>query len=145
MIEIKVYGVPVSQGNHRVSKSGHIYETTKNHKPWREAVTWTAVEARTRLGLPVPAISGPVSVEMIFTMVKPKGAPKRRVTYPDKKPDGGKLQRSVEDALTAAGIIEDDGRIIAWAGRKVYPMEGVDALDVPGAVIRIRGVADVVS
>jgi len=138
MIEIRVISPPVAQGNHRASKSGYIYETTKGHKPWRVAVTCAALEARTKLGLPAPAIGGPVTVEMIFTVPKPKGAPKKRITWPDKKPDLSKLVRSTEDALSDAGIWEDDARVISCWARKVFPDEDTDSLDVPGVVIRIE-------
>lgn len=138
MIEIRVVGPPAAQGNHRASKSGHVYETTKNHKPWRAAVSWAAVEARTKMGLASPALRGPVTVEMVFTLPKPKSAPKRRITWPDRKPDLSKLVRSTEDALSDAGIWEDDARVISCWARKVFPGEDADALDVPGAVIRIE-------
>jgi Holliday junction resolvase RusA-like endonuclease len=127
---IVVYGNPVGQGNHRATKDGIIYETTKNHKPWRDSVGWAAREAGERL-------AGPVCVEMVFTLPKPKSAPKRRVTYPDRKPDIDKLVRSVLDSLKVAGTIEDDARVISLKAMKVYVGEGCDALDVPGAIIRI--------
>jgi crossover junction endodeoxyribonuclease RusA len=80
---------------------------------------------------------GPVSVEMIFTLPKPKSAPKLRKTMPDRKPDLSKLVRSTEDALTDAGAWEDDARVVECRSAKRYPGEGPDALDVPGCVIRI--------
>lgn len=128
---ITVWGIPVGQGNHRATRTGIIYETTKNHKPWRDSVGWAARESGVRL-------AGPVDVEIVFTLPKPKSRPKRRVTYPDRKPDIDKLVRPVLDSLTAAGTIEDDARVISLKASKVFPGESCDALDVPGAIIRIR-------
>lgn len=102
-------------------------------KPWREAVKWAARE----IGA---FVIGPVAVEMVFTWPKPKSAPKTRVTYPDRKPDIDKLIRSTLDAIMQAGTIEDDARVVSLSAAKRYPNEGPDALDVPGAVIRVRQV-----
>lgn len=118
-----------------MSKSGKaiLSESSKKVKPWREAVKWAARAALRGM------ITGAVEVDMIFTLRKPKTAPKRRKTYPATRPDLDKCARSTCDALTQAGVIEDDSRIVSF-GRlaKVYVGEDKDALDVPGAVIRVR-------
>lgn len=141
MIEIRVIGSPAPQGSKKFvghhGGKGIMVESSKAVEPWRESVAWRAVEARTKMGLPAPALRGPVTIEMIFTLPKPKSAPKRR-TYPDRKPDVDKVARATLDALVQAGTIEDDARVISLWARKVYPGEDADALDVPGAVIRIE-------
>jgi crossover junction endodeoxyribonuclease RusA len=59
------------------------------------------------------------------------------VTWPDKRPDLDKLQRSTLDALVSAGAIEDDGRVVILYAEKVFP--GMPyALETPGARIRIE-------
>jgi Holliday junction resolvase RusA-like endonuclease len=84
-----------------------------------------------------------VAGRIIFTVQKPKSAPRRKVTYPSKVPDLSKLLRSTEDALTAAGVWRDDARIVRYTElAKVYPGEDPDALPVPGAVIEIWPVAE---
>ena len=135
MIQITVYGRPAPQGSKRgfINKyTGRVsmVESSKAVKPWREAVKCAALEVGKR-------IEGPVRVTMVFTMPKPKSAPKSRVTYPDRKPDLSKLVRSTEDALVDAGVIEDDARIIALVAGKVYPCENPQALTSPGARITI--------
>ncbi len=142
---ITVYGSPAPQGSkrfvgHAKSGRGILIESSKAVKPWREAVKWAAVEVCGEM-LPEskePVIRGPVVVDMIFTVPKPKSAPKGRRTWPDRKPDLSKLVRSTEDALTDAGVWEDDARVIRCMASKVYPGEGTDALSTPGAVIRIE-------
>ena len=146
-VEIRVIGLPAPQGSKRLighTKLGRgiLVESSAKVKPWREAVKYAALEALNQGAYPRECcIRGPVDVEMIFTLPKPKSAPKTRRTWPDKKPDLSKLVRSTEDALTDAGVWEDDARVVHCDAVKVFPGEHADALHVPGAVIRIRGVA----
>lgn len=133
---IKVIGTPGPQGSKRHVGNGVMIESSKKVKPWREAVVWAAREVGRK-------IEGPVVAEMIFTVRKPKSAPKNRKTWPATKPDLSKLIRSTEDALTDAGVWEDDSRVVEYLRQaKVYPGEDRDALDVPGAVIRIFSVTE---
>jgi crossover junction endodeoxyribonuclease RusA len=135
-LEFTVLGDPGAQGSKRHIGGGRMIEMSKKVKPWRDSVMWSAREA---LGTR-PMITGGVIVDMIFTMKKPKSAPKTKRTWPKSAPDLSKLARSTEDALTIAGVYEDDARIVEY-GRlaKVFPGEDVDALASPGCVIRIRG------
>lgn len=144
---ITVIGLPGPQGSKRFvghSKSGRgiMVESSAKVKPWREAVKWAALDAVREQTLRggTFGIKGAVAVEMTFTLPKPKSAPKKRKTWPDKKPDIDKLCRSTADSLTTAGAFEDDARIIRLTAAKVFPGEGTDALDVPGCVIRITAV-----
>lgn len=142
-MQITVIGTPAPMGSKRfvgTNKAGRgiLIESSKAVKPWREAVKWAAREAGIRDA--ADAVVGPVNVEMIFTLPKPKSAPKNSRTWPDKKPDLSKLIRSTEDALTDVGAWEDDARVVLCIARKVFPGEHPDALPVPGAVIRIAAV-----
>jgi crossover junction endodeoxyribonuclease RusA len=132
-MEIIVYGAPAPQGSKRHVGRGILVESSKRCKPWREAVHWAAVESKAR-------VRGPVEVVMTFTLAKPQSAPKRRRTWPDRRPDLDKLQRSTLDALVSAGAIEDDGRVVAIRAAKVFPNESPDALDAPGVRIRLEAV-----
>ena len=152
MIELRVLGSPAPQGSKRfigLSKKtgrGIMIESSKRVKPWRESVRWAATYEMTRLKMMAQpnSIVGPVDLEITFTLPKPKSAPKRTVTYPSKYPDLSKLVRSTEDSLSEVGIWEDDARIVRCVSMKFYPGQHPDALDVPGAVIRIRPIADTV-
>lgn len=139
MIEIIVHGEPAPQGSKRYvgrhGGRGLMIESSAKVKPWREAVKWAAIEAMRARGITEP-LDGPLSVQMAFTLRKPPSAPKRM--YPDRKPDLSKLVRSTEDALTDAGLIVDDARIVTLVAFKGFPrVDGEDALAVPGAVIRL--------
>lgn len=145
MLEIIVYGIPAPQGSkrfvgHAKNGRGLMVESSAAVKPWREAVKFAAVDkpqAHALFGMKLP-----LECEMIFTLPKPKSAPKKRRTWPATRPDLSKLIRSTEDALTDAGVWDDDARVISVRARKCYPKEGTDALDRPGAVIRIRAASE---
>ena len=134
MITITVYGMPAPQGSKKHVGNGVMIESSKKVKPWRQDVSAAAVAC----GQQLP--DGPVRVFMAFTLPKPKSAPKTRRTYPDRKPDLSKLVRSTEDALTTAAVWGDDARVVECTAAKRYPGEGADALDRPGAVIRIEAI-----
>lgn len=137
MIEFVVYGIPAPMGSKRHVGNGRMIESSKKVKPWREAVKWAAREAMAAAGIASP-IDAPLVASMTFTMPRPKSAPKSR-RHADRKPDLSKLIRSTEDALTDAGLIADDARIVMFArAAKVYPGEGADALQSPGARIRLE-------
>ncbi|NUT31495.1 MAG: RusA family crossover junction endodeoxyribonuclease [Hamadaea sp.] len=145
---VKVHGVPAPQGSKNAFRNqytGRIQqvESSKKVKPWRADVR-AAAEG---LCLSTP-LDEPLLLDMVFTFMRPKGhygsgrnagvvrasAPSR----PHGKPDLSKLARSTEDALTSAGVYRDDARIVEY-GRlaKVWAGEDPDALDRPGALIRI--------
>lgn len=138
---ITVIGIPGPQGSKSfkgLSKAGHaiLVESSKKVRTWRESVKWAVVDSGG-----AQTITGPIDIEMYFTLPKPKSAPKSRRTWPDRKPDLSKLVRSTEDALTDSGAFEDDARIVRCISMKVFPGEHANALAVPGVVIRIRSAA----
>lgn len=149
-IRIVVYGMPGPQGSKSFMgmRGGHavLVESSKKVKPWRKAVCEACDEAKREYGFhPVPNVSlfttfdGPLVARMVFTLPKPKSAPKRSRTWPDKKPDLSKLVRSTEDALTDAGIWADDARAVEYSrAAKVFPGEDPEALDRPGCVITVQ-------
>lgn len=141
MIEFVVYGIPGPQGSKsfkglsKKTGKGIMVESSAKVKPWREAVKWAAVESKNGAA----PLDGPLVARMVFTLPKPKSAPKKRKTYPDRKPDVSKLARSTEDALTDARLIADDARIVGYSRLwKTYPNEDPEALDRPGVRIRIE-------
>lgn len=142
MIAFEVYGMPGPQGSKRHVGGGRMIESSQKVKPWREAVKWAAREAMAE-SYGWDAMDGPLVAVMVFTLPKPKSAPKTRQTWPDRKPDLSKLLRSTEDALVDAGLIQDDARIVAYdRAAKVFPGEDLRALGSPGCYIEIRRVSE---
>lgn len=146
MIEIVVYGSPAPQGSKKfvgTTKTGRgiMVESSKKVKPWRDDVKNAAEDWLDRQPVRT-TIDGPLVVTMVFTLPKPASAPKRRRTWPDRKPDLSKLVRSTEDALSDAGLWADDARVVEYARlAKVFPGEDPMALEAPGVRIRVERVA----
>lgn len=148
MIRLIVYGSPAPQGSKRFvgikNGRGMMIESSKKVRPWRQDVKRVAEETRASVGSLPP--DTPLRVRMVFTVPKPASAPKRRRTFPMRKPDLSKLIRSTEDALVDAGLIADDARIVEYSrAAKVFPGEDHEALESPGVRIeisRIMTIAD---
>ena len=112
-----------------------MIESSKKVKPWREDVKAAAEAVRNGAA----ALDCAINARMVFTVAKPKSAPKTRKTYPSTKPDVSKLVRSTEDALSDSGIWRDDARVVNYSRiAKVYPGEDPEALEVPGVRILIE-------
>lgn len=130
MISFEVAGEPAGQGALRTSASGHVYETTKGHRPWRQAVI---AEAREAWAGAEPWL-GAVRVDVEFIFPRPKnhfgtgrnaGICKPSAPYyHTRTPDLDHLQRSIGDALKLAGCIRDDAQIAAWRPEKHYHGQG---------------------
>ncbi|MCT2280591.1 RusA family crossover junction endodeoxyribonuclease [Micromonospora chalcea] len=155
MIELRVYGRPAPQGSKERRGHGAVVESSKCVKPWRSDVRDAAEQvvlydypSGERALAPGYPLHGPLVVSMVFTFVRPKGhyrtgrnAHLLRDSVPARPhgtPDLSKLARSTEDALTSAGVWEDDARVVEYARlAKVWASEDPEALGAPGAVIRI--------
>lgn len=137
---IIVYGRPAPQGSKKfvgraANGRGILVESSKHLPTWREDVRQTAL----RCVDGAPPLDGPLVARMVFTVAKPASAPKRRRTFPSTRPDVSKLCRSTEDALTDAGVIADDARIVGYERLwKTYPNEDPEALAAPGVRIEIK-------
>lgn len=147
-VNLAVYARPAPKGSKdpvgfRRGKKGQQVPILKESSPyleaWSGAVTLAVRSAiarrRARKAL------GPVYAHLVFTMPKPKSALKRTRTFPDSFPDIDKLERATYDAITKALAWEDDGRVLENHNVKAYPLEHPDALDKPGALIRLYTLA----
>lgn len=134
---------PAPQGSKRHVGNGRLIEQSKRVTPWRRAV---ADAVRAVCGPAWEALDGPLAVEVTFTARKPASAPKNRITWPCTRDSGDldKLLRSTFDALAGdSGAIRDDSRIIRVTACKIFTGQGPDALEHPGAVIRVWRVTEV--
>lgn len=129
MITFRVYGIPQTKGSTKAfMRPGMRFpvvtnDNTKN-KNWAATVSAEAMRVR-----PTALLLGPLKLDLVFHLPKPKYLPKRRISWPTKKPDLSKTTRSVEDALT--GIIwRDDAQIVQSTQAKIYS-------DSPGVEITV--------
>jgi crossover junction endodeoxyribonuclease RusA len=123
---------PAPQGSKRHVGKGVMVESCKTVKPWRYLVSQAAIATG------VPLIRGPVSLSVVFLFQRPKGHYGTKGLKPSAprfhsvKPDGSKLLRSTEDALSKL-LYEDDARIVMGTFHKRYCIGD----ERPGALITI--------
>lgn len=159
-LAIVVNGRPAPQGSkryagHRLnSASGRVsavlVEQSKRVKPWRALVTAATRDAiadwsDSPFGFTHwQPLDGPLEAEIVFTVLKPGSAPKRKRTWPITRHSGDvdKLIRSTFDGIADGGAVVDDSRIIRVTATKTFPGEHPDALDQPGATIRLYTLGD---
>ena len=153
-LRIVVHGTPTPQGNMVRGQWGGVYEkNAKKLQPWRDSVAAAARDAMEGtwpdLDLPLHPRGTAVAIMLTFTLDRPGGhfgtgrnagvlkdsAP----AIPTGRPDLDKLVRAAIDSLAAAGVMKDDTQVGQILARKFFThSEAGDALDIPGAVIRVR-------
>lgn len=132
-LTVMVYGTPAPQGSKRHVGGGRMIESSAAVKPWREAIKWAC------LAKEVTPLTGAVDIEITFTVKKPASAPKRRRTWPVKRPDLDKLVRATLDGLGEGGVWVDDSQVVELVARKVYPDSWhPHSMETPGAHILIK-------
>ena len=125
--EFFAHGLPAPQGSKKHVGGGRMVESSKNVKPWREAVKFAVLEAnKARL-----KFHAPVRVEIEFYFARPKS--RKKDVHHCTAPDLDKLCRSTLDALTDSGIIVDDSLVADLRASKFY----VVGDKAPGASIRV--------
>jgi len=116
---IVAYGQPKPKGSLRHVGHGRMVEQLGGSKPWRVAVceaTRTTMD-RTFSPILLALRAAPLHVEATITVAKPKSAPKRRQTWPVTRSSGDadKHARNLLDAITDAGLINDDSQVVEVA------------------------------
>jgi crossover junction endodeoxyribonuclease RusA len=121
-ISFEVRGVPAPQGSARgFVVGGKVCITTASRglAAWRRLVSDVAQQHA-----PSSLWEGPLAVTLMFRMPKPNGAPKKRRTWPDRRPDLDKLCRACLDSLTGIGW-RDDAQVVRLEAEKDYGVPGV--------------------
>lgn len=144
MIRIEVFGTPAPGGSKKVipvrNRPGRfnvVDDAGPRNKSWRQDVANAAMLAMSETGAKQFAPGTPLILHIDFHMPRPKahyrkngelkpGAPKWHTS----KPDGLKLRRSTEDALTGVAW-HDDSNVVNGSERKIYATY-------PGAIITIQ-------
>ena len=97
--QLAVHGDPAPQGSKDASvRNGRafLFEASKRVTPWRRAVRDAVIEA---VDVDWQPLDGPLVVDMIVTLPRPKSLPKTLRRVPSPVPDLSKLLRATEDAL----------------------------------------------
>lgn len=134
-LTVVAHGEPIGQGRVTTYGPGRTTHSNKSRLlPWRDNVRMATRAAMVGEARSFPW-DGPVILQATFTVPKPKATPKGRPAWPSKRPDLSHLVRAVEDALTDAGAIDDDSRIVEIRATKTYVGGSIMALPHPGVVI----------
>lgn len=125
---IFVPGLPCPGGskkaffNKRTGRAMIVDAAGQRNKDWRASVLFAVRE----LIEPHKVMEGPLKVEVTFYMPRPKahygakGLKDRAPVYHAIRPDATKLWRSTEDALTDAGVWNDDGQVSEQVIKKFW-------------------------
>lgn len=132
-VSFTVAGTPAPQGSKTRTRYG-MFESSKRVKPWRDLVHAAAVRAGDDACLLGP-LTPPYRVEMRFLIAKPRTSRAKHPVAPTIG-DLDKLTRAVGDALTSAGLIEDDRHIIALTASKAWAVD-----ENPGVTVRVTEIA----
>jgi Holliday junction resolvase RusA-like endonuclease len=126
-LNFRVIGLPGAQGSKRHVGNGRMVESSKAVAPWRDSVATAAVVAAQEQGWTAPP---QVIAHIVFSFRRPKHHYRtgrnahllrnNAHTWHSVAPDVDKLQRSTFDALTTAGVIADDARIVSVYASKRY-------------------------
>jgi Holliday junction resolvase RusA-like endonuclease len=94
-------------------------ESSGGVHPWRKKIIKAAMGSD---GRPMATFKGPVEIHIEFEFRRAKS---NTDDFPTVRTigDGDKLTRAVWDALTQAGVIEDDAYCVDWSGSKRYAEE----------------------
>jgi len=152
LYEFSVYGVPAGQGNLKTGSHGKSYhENGTELRAWRAKVRQAAVPALgvheahpfgnrpcvlcDRPAKAHGALQGPVRLEAVVTVARPKSVAAR---WPITRStsDYDHYARAIGDALTGVAYA-DDSQVIDGRAIVTYPLIHPDALDQPGALIKI--------
>lgn len=115
-----VSGVPISQGSVSSFK-GRIVAVSPALKQWRTAI---ADEAKKTSWGKLGWIDKPCTLNVVFYLPQPK---QPKFWVPAVKPDGDKLLRAVQDALTKV-LVRDDCLFIRGTYAKRYGAPGADII-----------------
>jgi Holliday junction resolvase RusA-like endonuclease len=126
-VEFVVLGRPQPAGSKRSLGPRRIVDTNAERlRPWKDSIMAAAVEQLDGR----PPLTGPLALHVVFYVARPQGhygtgrnahlvkasAPR----HPTVRPDCTKLLRGLEDALTDAGVWNDDAQVVVQHASKRY-------------------------
>lgn len=132
VIRFAVRGLPIQQGSARAfvvpGKGGAKPRAVITHDSRRDLGLWRRlVSEAAQSHAPSVPWDGPIAVRLSFGMPKPKSRPKRRRTWPDRRPDLDKLIRACLDSLTHI-VFADDSQVVRIHAEKDYGVPGVTVI-----------------
>lgn len=138
--DVWVAGLPVTKGSVNVGRQGQVRQAARGYATWSDAVRKALVADQRRLeysGLRyVVARPEGAMIRCRFWVPRPDAADAYGGLWAPQVGDGDKLDRAVWDAVTKAGLWQDDAQVIEWAGSRRWA--GVERA--PGVHITIHAI-----
>ena len=116
--EVSVEGTPVPQGSFRHIGNGRIISANPKLNAWRQTIADQVTEKTA-----VRLIDESCSVQLVFTLPRPKSVSKSRRERPTTKPDLDKLVRATLDAISLPKYVQlltDDSIVTDLHAAKRY-------------------------
>lgn len=144
MWAVRVTGLPAPKGSMKCigarGKVKHqlVEDERVGQDEWRRRVKFAGVHLAQTTGAPLP-LTGPVSVEVTFTLPLPASIKPASRLWPITRSSGDvdKLARLILDDLTGS-VFVDDSQVVELSTRKCYPHSPApDLTPAGGALIRI--------
>jgi crossover junction endodeoxyribonuclease RusA len=120
LLDIVVEGRPYPKGSLRHIGGGRLKEQLKGSDPWRKTVVAAAIGATA--GIPRFPVPKPfeVAVNILLTFRRPKSTPVTDGPVTRSTGDIDKHCRNILDALTDAGVFQDDSQVTKLFAHKRY-------------------------
>lgn len=127
-IELEIFGFPKPQGSKRHVGNGILIEAAgESLKKWRREIAAACQATSTE------KLTGPLKVEAVFFLPRPKSITPRQRPLPILPPDIDKLARGLLDGIGQAGNIwGDDSQVTQLIVNKFYADDRE-----PGASVKI--------
>lgn len=132
-ISLDIIGDPAPQGSKRIINGRLVEASSAKLKRWRKAVEIACHEAREGNNI---FFTGPVRVEVVFFMPRPKTVSREKREWPIVPPDLDKVCRGLLDGIGQSEMIwGDDSQVVNLVATKCY----ADGRE-PGAIVNITGI-----
>lgn len=119
--DVWVAGLPATKGSVNVGRQGQVRQAARGYAAWsdavRRALTVECERMDDRRAIPVQRDEAAM-IRCRFWVPRPAGADAYGGLWAPGVGDGDKLDRAVWDAVTKAGLWQDDAQVIEWAGSR---------------------------
>lgn len=124
-MQLRISGLPKPQGSKRVF-NGRVVEAAGNAlKAWRKAIADECLAQVTEAHKP---LLGPIRVDCVFYLPRPKTVSEKDRALPIVPPDVDKLARGLLDGIGQSQVIwGDDSQVIELRATKVYGTDFIGA------------------
>lgn len=144
IVDVWVPGIPVTKGSVNVNRGGRgVRPAAQGMTVWSDAVRKRLFDATTSEDMRGVSVrhSGverdeAAMIRCRFWVPRPGGADAYGGVWFPQARDGDKLERCTWDAVTEAGLWQDDAQVVEWAGSRRW----ASATRSPGAHITIHAI-----